>query len=270
MSRLEVAPKAIEKAVAAAASEGAKILGKHFLKGSLSLFLIEPATAAIGAIVEFLVSKILDETLEIQRQLNLRLDAILLEPLGSSRKILTDVLQVNISDPETMQEVNRQLDVAYDNLTKSLTYAERVNSEVVLTIHAYMALVCSIKHGGREFAKLHITELMKSAGELREKRTELQSRERELIKMADDEHQRMERAADWWDLGPGVSTATRLAGISARRSLMFRNEADQLKQEYMKLESVPEQIEEFCKFLEVVSCDQSLILHISMPTQPLT
>ena len=178
------------------------------------------------------------------------------------RTVLTTVLRTPASDPETLAEIDRQLDGAYDLLNKALSYAEQKDPRVTLPIKAHLALIGAMKRGGREFARAHMKSLMDAAKGLRLYRESLALREKDLIARAGEEHRKMELSAEMdlgW-LGHGISPGQRAAGIHARLAGGLREDAESVKRERAELADAPEKIEEFCRFLEPILANRTLLL----------
>jgi hypothetical protein len=260
-----IAAQAFGKAVAAATAEGAKLAGKVAASAVLPGLLIEPITAALGAMVEVFVSKVFEETVDLQRQLDSKLETILSEPLESAKAILFHILQVEISNADTLSEIERQLNQSYDNLITALAYADKNDATAALNVLAYLALVAAMKRDGCDFARLHLKRLRRSASDLRTEHNSLEQRARELTEKANHENDLMElnnQSDQFWPQDVGISPGSRLAAIHARAALSLRSEAERLNVEAAEMRHVPEQMEQFCILVEAVIANRAMLLRL--------
>jgi hypothetical protein len=250
------AAQAFGKAVAAATAEGAKLLAVGVAGATLPALLVEPTSAALGAVVEVFVTSIFDQTVDVQRQMDAKLDRILAEPLEKAKNIIYDVLHVEISNAGTLDEIDRQLTESYDSLLTALAYAEKHDVAAVLGVRAYLALVAAMTRNGGDFARLQLKQIRRSANEVRAKRAALEERARHFMKEAEHEHELMEQSDLASQFSPeefGSASRGRLAAMHARSASSHRAEAERLTREADELRDVPERMEEFCLLVEALT-----------------
>jgi hypothetical protein len=248
------AAQAFGKAVAAATAEGAKILAVGVAGATLPALLVEPTSAALGAVVEVFVTSIFDQTVDVQRQMDAKLERILAEPLEKAKNIISDVLHVEISSAGTLDEIDRQLTESYDSLLTALAYAEKHDAAAVL--RAYLALVAAMMRNGGDFARLQLKQIRRSANEVRAKRVALEERARHFLQEAEREHELMEQSDLASQYSPeefGSASRGRLAAMHARSASSHRAEAERLTREADELRDVPERMEEFCLLVEALT-----------------
>lgn len=160
--RQDIAKSVIRKALETTVTESVESIGGAVLRHVLPAVLANPTIAVLSAAVEALVEALSKETDQLEK----KIDAVLLEPMTSAVRTLTEVMSVSVSTPEQEQEVERQLNRSYDNLGKALSYAEKTEPDKVTLIRVYMAFTAALKSGGEPFAELHIGKLRETARSL--------------------------------------------------------------------------------------------------------
>ncbi|GLH75070.1 hypothetical protein GETHLI_35730 [Geothrix limicola] len=121
------------------------------------------AGPALGVAVKVLIEQLTDETSKLEA----KLDLILREPLLSACQTLQEVLSAQFRTAAEIQERERQLAVAFDNLKRAYNYTEEKNTDNQLVIRMYQAIVAALKEGGRPFAYLYVGDLYAVASEAR-------------------------------------------------------------------------------------------------------
>ena len=257
------AAQAFGKAVAAATAEGAKLLAVGVAGATLPALLVEPTSAALGAVVEVFVTTIFDQTVDVQRQMHAKLDRILDGPFEKAKNIIHDVLHVEISNAGTLDEIDRQLTESYDSLLTALAYAEKHDGAAVLGVRAYLALVAAMMRKGGDFARLQLKQIRRSANEVRAKRVALEERAHHFLEQAEREHELMERsdlASQFLPEEFGSASRGRLAGVHAWTASSLRAEAERVAREADELRDVPERMEEFGVLVETILANRNMLI----------
>lgn len=121
------------------------------------------AGAALGAAVKEFVEQLKAETSNLEA----KLDLILREPLISACQTVLEVLSAQYRTVFEVQERERRLAVAFDNLMRAYNHTEAQDNDDRLIIRMYQAIVAALKEGGAPFAYLYVGQLYAAASAAR-------------------------------------------------------------------------------------------------------
>jgi hypothetical protein len=154
---------------------------------------------------------------------------------------VVDVLSVQCRTVAEVQERERRLAVAFDNLVRAYNYTEAHNTDDRLLIRMYQAVVAALKEGGRPFAHLYVGDLYAVASEARAEAALLRDTAASIDPRFFEEHRNdvLRYAIDWthYDLLEEVVDKT-IEDEKKRK--------DSLLAEAMRLEKAAGHMESLC------------------------
>jgi hypothetical protein len=143
------------KIIAAAAGKIAETaVGAIFTGGPLS-----PISAIAGPALGMAVKEFIEQLTAETSKLDAKLNLILHEPLVSACQTIREVLSARYRTKAEVQERERRLAIASDNLIRAYNYTEAPDAEHLPVIRIYQAVVAALMEGGRPFMELYIQDL---------------------------------------------------------------------------------------------------------------
>lgn len=159
----------------AGAEETASRFGDVALTLVLSSAIANPLAQIVGVALKGLVKQLLSRISKTERMLN----RILAEPLETAVGTIVAVLSVRPTTTEERAECSRQLDIAFDGLSKARSYAQ--NESQRLVVRLYQCLVASLKSGGKPFVELYLGELEVIVANLKREAEEATAESKEIV-----------------------------------------------------------------------------------------
>jgi len=218
------------------------------LAAALAGTALSPISAIAGPVLGVAVKEFIEQLTTETSQLDAKLDLILHEPMTSACQTVVDVLSVQCKTTAEVQERERRLAVAFDNLMRAYNYTEPKNTDIRLVIRMYQAVVAALKEGGRPFAYLYVADLYAAASKGRGEAAHLRDSAASINPEFFEEHRSdvVLHAVDWahyYQLEESVNRT--IVGEKDRKGALLA--------EAVKLEKAAGQIEALCSLVRNVA-----------------